>query len=206
LSNSQCTINGSGSSLNANGNALALTLPVTFASTFAGTRDVTLKADDAGGLTSGWQKSGTWTIPAATVPPTPPTFLSLSPATGAGNSATFVANFQDVNGANEIGRALILINKSLSSVGGCYIYVYYMLTSAGTGWLGPITMGSGTVSNGNCTIGSASSVSVSGTNMSITLPVQFGTGFVGAKTIYTNVADLSGAFTSWRTAGTFNVQ
>jgi hypothetical protein len=67
-------------------------------------------------------------------------------------------------------------------------------------------MGSGTVSNGNCTIGSASSATVSGTNMTLTLPVQFGSGFAGGKTIYTNVGDLAGTFTAWVAAGTFNVQ
>jgi hypothetical protein len=212
LSNSRCSVTGSGASLTANGNALALTIPVAFTNSFAGTRDVMLSVNDAGGLTSSWQKAGSWTVPAVIVPPTPPTFLSLSPATGAGSSATFVTTFQDVNGANEIGRALILVNKNLSSAGGCYIFIYadtrqyYMLNNAGTGWLGPVTMGSGSVSNGNCNIGSASSVSVSGTSMSITLPIQFGSGFAGAKTIWTSVGDLAGTFTSWRTGGTFNVQ
>lgn len=212
LSNSQCTVSGIGASITANGNALTLVLPVTFASSYAGTRDINLKADDNGGLTSNWQKAGTWTIPAAVVPPTPPSFSSLTPASGTGSGATFVANFKDPNGANEIGRALVLINSRLAASGGCYIYVYattrqyYMLSAAGTSWVGPGVLGSSSLSNGNCTVGSAASVTVSGTNLSLTLPIQFGKSFAGTKNVYTNVGDLSGVWTSWVAAGTFTVQ
>jgi len=212
LANSQCTISGSGASIAANGNALALNLPVAFASSFSGAHDVYLKADDAGGLTSTWQKLGTWTVPTAVVPPTPPSFTSLSPVNGSGSAATFTAVFSDPNGAFEISRSIILINNSLSATGGCYVYViastrqYYLLAANAGSWLGPVTVGAAGLNNGNCNIGAASALTVSGTSMSFTFPIQFGTGFTGTKTIYANVADQYGAWTAWKQAGTFTVQ
>ena len=213
LANSQCTISGSGASLTPNGNTLSLVLPVSFTSAFAGSRDVMLRADDSGGLTSNWQKLGGWTVPSPSViPPTPPSFLSLSPANGSGSGATFTALFGDPNGAFEISRAIVLINKALSSSGGCYIYLlaaskqYYLLAANGASWLGPAALGSGSLTNGNCSIGTASSLTVNGTSLAVTLPIQFGAAFTGAKNVYTNVADQTGSWRAWTTGGTFTVQ
>jgi peptidyl-Asp metalloendopeptidase len=211
LSNSQCTISGTGAALTASGNGVTLVLPVAFKPLFAGTRDVWAKVEDMGGLYPSWQKLGTWTIPVTVAPPTPPSFTSLSPNSGSGRSATFNAVFSDPNGAADITRAVVVINNVLSSSGGCYLYVmadsqrYYMLTAAGTAWLGPALFGQAGLSNGNCTIGSGSALNKSGTTMSLSLPVQFGTSFSGSKYVYVTVGDTSG-LKGWTTAGTFNIQ
>jgi hypothetical protein len=63
VSNSQCTISGSGSSASISGNTLTLNLAVTFAGSFLGSRSIWGLAVDQGNLNSGWVKLGTW-VPA----------------------------------------------------------------------------------------------------------------------------------------------
>jgi hypothetical protein len=64
-SNSYCTIYGSGSSVSASANQLALTVNVAFSSSFSGTWNNYLLAQDNAGLTSEWQWMGTWTVATA---------------------------------------------------------------------------------------------------------------------------------------------
>ncbi len=61
LSNSQCTIIGSGTSVARSGNTLTLTLDVTAASTYTGTLDIFMYADDNSSANTGWVNEGTWT-------------------------------------------------------------------------------------------------------------------------------------------------
>jgi YVTN family beta-propeller protein len=61
LSNSQCTITGSGTSVVKSGNNLTLNLEVTASSTYTGTQNIFVKANDNDGSTTGWLNEGTWT-------------------------------------------------------------------------------------------------------------------------------------------------
>ena len=61
VSNSQCTISGTGASVTLLGNDLTLTVPVVFQATFTAPQNTYLSATDDEGLTSGWQPLGTWT-------------------------------------------------------------------------------------------------------------------------------------------------
>jgi hypothetical protein len=63
LQNSQCSVNVGSSSASGSGNNLTLNLALTFTSSFAGTQTIWMKADDNGGLTSGWQIVGSWSVP-----------------------------------------------------------------------------------------------------------------------------------------------
>ena len=63
VTNSQCTINSSGSSATSNGNNLTLVLNVTFTAAFDGNRVIYAAArDSAGANDSGWQSLGTWSV------------------------------------------------------------------------------------------------------------------------------------------------
>ena len=67
LSNSQCTVWGTGSAVSAVGTMLTMTVPVTFTPSFAGLKQAYLYVSDAvTGLGSGWQALGSWTV--ASVP------------------------------------------------------------------------------------------------------------------------------------------
>jgi hypothetical protein len=61
--NSQCAISGSGASVSASGNTLALTLPITFSPTFQGERIFYLAALGSGNGNSGWQAKGSVNVP-----------------------------------------------------------------------------------------------------------------------------------------------
>jgi hypothetical protein len=63
LSNSQCTINGAGSSVSASGNTLTLNLAITFSSSFAGNQVFYLAARNNSSGNSGWQAVGSVTVP-----------------------------------------------------------------------------------------------------------------------------------------------
>ena len=68
LANSQCTLNGTGSSASGSGATLTLNLSLSATSTFVGTQQLTMAAQDSEGSKSGWQQRGTWTPAADTVP------------------------------------------------------------------------------------------------------------------------------------------
>jgi hypothetical protein len=64
LSNSQCTLDGGGSSASAVGNNLTVNAALTFKAAFTGSKTVFLDAEDApNSLSSGFQALGTWTVP-----------------------------------------------------------------------------------------------------------------------------------------------
>jgi len=63
LSNSQCTVNGAGSSAGGSANTLTLSLNMTFPSSFAGNRVIYMAARSNGdALNSGWQAAGSRTV------------------------------------------------------------------------------------------------------------------------------------------------
>jgi hypothetical protein len=64
LSNSQCTVNSSGSGTSNSGNSSTLTLSITFKAAFAGAKNIYMSADDTHGGSSGWQLRGTFTVAA----------------------------------------------------------------------------------------------------------------------------------------------
>jgi hypothetical protein len=63
VSNTQCTVDGIGSSVSGVGNTLTLTLRLAFKSTFSGNRVFYAAARDMRNGNSGWQAAGTWTVP-----------------------------------------------------------------------------------------------------------------------------------------------
>jgi hypothetical protein len=63
LSNSQCTVNGAGSSATGSGNTLTLTLDIAFGAGFTGNRLFYLAARDAAeSNNTGWRASGSWQV------------------------------------------------------------------------------------------------------------------------------------------------
>jgi hypothetical protein len=63
LSNSQCHLNAFFSSAAGGGNSLAVDLMMSFKSSFQGSKKVFLNTGDFGGLSTGWQQKGSWTVP-----------------------------------------------------------------------------------------------------------------------------------------------
>ena len=203
--NTQCLLNGSGSSVSLAGNVLTLNLAIVFQPAFAGSRNIYLQANSPGG-SSGWQQLGSWTVPAGLPVP-----VSVTPSSGSGSSQTFAFVFSDPKGFSAISSASAIFNSSFSVTGGCYLLYYpgintvYLANDAGTDWLGHVTLGqSGSLQNSQCTVSAAgSSASGSGTNLTLNLALTFQTAFSGARNIYMEVYD--GADSGWQQKGTWTI-
>jgi hypothetical protein len=62
LSNSQCTLAGSGTSVTTSGHMLTINFAISFQSTFVGLKNVYMEAvNTSGSANSGWVQEGTWT-------------------------------------------------------------------------------------------------------------------------------------------------
>jgi hypothetical protein len=215
ISNSMCSVTGSGVAVNSSGNTLSVSFPVTFQSGFTGTKNVWLNAVDQGGAAANWQFGGTWTVPSGGgggSSPVAPTSVSITPSAGSGTSQTFTMTHSDGNGASDLVYTYWLMNSSLTWPGSCGLRYdrsankLQIINDQGMAWQTGITPGSGTLSNSYCTIqGSGVSVSVSGNNVSVTFPVAFKAGFKGTKSIYLNAMDARSAVSEWQYRGSWTV-
>jgi hypothetical protein len=69
LSNSQCTLNSTGSGVVNSGNISTVSLSITFQRAFAGAKNIYMAADDTSGNSTGFQMRGTFTVVATVAPP-----------------------------------------------------------------------------------------------------------------------------------------
>lgn len=212
LSNSQCSVNAEGSSVSAAETTLQISLAATFLPEFAGSKTNHAFARDAGGLSTGWQTLGAWTVLAESVNQAP-LAAGVTPSAGTGLSQTFSFSFSDPNGYTDLPAAQLVIGTALSANGSCYLFysrsrdTLYLSSDAGSAWLGPITLGSSsTVENSQCAIsGAGSSSSGVGTNLTINVATTFKAGFAGSKNLYMYAQDTAGLATGWQHRGTWTV-
>src|SRR5512146_843699 len=132
-----------------------------------------------------------------------PVAVSVSPSSGTGSSQTFSFVYTNSSGAANIWYTVATINTSTSWVGGCTVdYVpgsqtLYLQNDAGTEWMGPITPGSGTLQNSQCSLnGAASSATLSGDTLTVNLALTFVSSFEGSKNVYMHAVS-SGGGNDW---------
>ncbi len=206
VSNSQCTLNGTGSSFSTSVDNLTLTANITFAATFTGTKDVYLEAV---GKTqnSGWVMKGTW-LPATAGPPT---IVSLTPTSGSGTAQTFTVVSSDPNGTVDLSGILLLFNPTLAVANGCYVdynpvtNLLYLYNNAGTAALTPAVApeSTTTVSNSQCTLnGTGSSFSTSGNNLTLNVSLTFSGTFTASQNVYIDVLSKTQS-SGWAMKGTW---
>jgi len=202
--NSQCTLNGAGSSATTSGNTLTLNLALTFQTAYGGVKNVYMDAIDALG-TSGWQQKGTWTV-AVTLQA-----VSVTPASGSGATQTFSFQFSDSAGATDLTSVSVLVNSTLTTVGSCEVDYHQtsntlsLLTDSGGQPSSSITPGSGSVQNSQCILnGAGSSVTTSGTTLTLNLALTFQTVYGGVKNVYMDAVDALGT-SGWQQRGTWTV-
>jgi hypothetical protein len=208
LSNSQCSLNVGSSSATSSGNTYTLHLALTFTNAFAGARNIYGYATTSGGLSSGWQTLGTWTVPSSG-----PQAVSVSPSTSSGHSQTFTFTYADSAGAGDLASAQALINSSFAALNGCYVWVTpgsgtVWLAADNASWLSQSTLGTATtLSNSQCSlnVGSSSATS-SGNTYTIHLALTFSNAFAGAKNLYSLATSTGGLTSGWQTLGTWTVQ
>lgn len=210
LSNSQCTLDASISSVAALGNSISVTAALSFAGTFAGPQNVYGLAFDSAGNKSGWQGLGTWNT--AGQQSIAPTADSVSPGSGYGVSQTFKLQYTSVNGNQYLNVLYALISATSSAAGGCQIEYLpagnrlYLFSDAGTALLGPVTPGvAGMLSNSQCSLDAgASSISRFGNSIQVSAALTFGEGFAGSQNVYGLAFDVAGKSSGWQQLGTWN--
>jgi hypothetical protein len=217
LENSQCSIDAGATGAVVNGTTLTISLQAAFKSGFAGTKKVYMHAAGASGPATGWQHRGNWTVAApiqtrsslATSDAT-----SVTPSTGNGTSRTFALRYSDSASTANLETAWVWFNDSIASTaaGSCLAYYkrssnhVYLLNDAGTAWQS-VPLGSALIlENSQCAIGvGGSSVSSSGSTLTVNLPVAFKPSFTGEKNIYMFANDGRGSSTGWQDRGDFTV-
>jgi hypothetical protein len=206
LQNSQCSVDGAGSSVSASGNNLTVNVALTFLPAYNGLKNIYMLAYD--GQNSGWQQRGVFTVNAQANPFGP---VSVSPSSGSGGSQTFTFVFSDPRGASSIYSASMILGSSAAAASNCYLYftpasnAIYLANDAGTAWLPPVVVGrSGTLQNSQCSVDTAaSSSSMDGNTLTVRLALAFFPVYNGAKNIYMLLYD--GQNSGWVQKGTWMV-
>ncbi len=145
---------------------------------------------------------------------TPPSTVSVSPASGTGLSRTFQFRFSDASGYGNLTAVDMQLNGSLNASFGCLASynplngVVTLTNDAGTGSVGSAAFGSGTtLQNSQCQINAASSTaSGSGTTLTVNLALTFKLAFVGGKSTFGRATNSGGLSSGWVLLGTWSVQ
>jgi hypothetical protein len=212
LQNSQCGVNLGASSVAMNGNTLTVTLAMTFTSAYAGAKNVYMYAANGGGLTSGWQDRGDWTVPQGVVPGV--TADSVTPDSGTGATQTFALQYSDTLGATGLSTVWVWFNATFASSSANSCLLYYnratatlsLLNDAQTWMPGTLGGAGGTLQNSQCGVNlGASSVTMSGDTLTLTLAMTFTASYAGAKNIYMFAANASGLTSGWQDRGDWTV-
>jgi uncharacterized repeat protein (TIGR01451 family) len=141
---------------------------------------------------------------------TGPSVVSIVPGAGGGKQQTFRVTAADVAGRT-LSTIVLLINSTLTGSNGCFVSYDVASNSLSlanntvTAWFGPSAVGSGPpLSNSQCTVSPAgASVTTSGGNLTVSIPVSFA--FGGAETTWGYVADTTQANSGYLAMGTWNV-
>ncbi len=207
MENSQCSVSGAYSGQIGWTSTLWWSPWLNFKAAFAGAKNVYLRAQDWTGLDTGWQQKLTWTVGEAEYQV--PASVSVTPSTGAGTSQIFSFVYRDPDGYTDLTQAEAILNSIMSGVGACYIRynrsqnLLYLADDAGSftgGGLAPGTVG--TLQNSQCSLNTGgSSVSGSGTDLTVRPAVTFKTAFGGVKTVYLWARDGWGLESGWKSLG-----
>ena len=205
MENSYCSINCATTTVSGADDIQTVIWDVTFKSPFTGTKNVYLYGYDARGKNSGWVNASTWTI--TNQPPAigNVTITDTNPAPT--EEITITAEYTDPDGYENIQSTNCLISASISTTGCLYAQYsgsynkIYLYNDAGTSWVntsGDTPGTSTTVENSYCAINLANTtVTKSGTTITINWAVSFKTPFIGTKNLYMNMTDRGSLTTGW---------
>ncbi|MEZ5402008.1 MAG: BACON domain-containing carbohydrate-binding protein [Bryobacteraceae bacterium] len=215
IGNSQCTVDLGASASSISGNTLTLTLKFSFSTAFGGNRVMYLAARDIGGHNTGWLPRAVWSVPLAG-PGSGTSVVGLTPRRASASAATFTAIFSDISGFADLNVINLLINSGIDGRQACYlafvrstgqVLLVNDAGDAGGPFAGGMTIpGTGSVANSQCTIqGTGASVSGSGSNLTLTLPISFTGAFAGDRIVYAAARDSSNNNSGWQAMGTITV-
>jgi len=210
LSNSQCTLNLATSSATPAGNNLTLALDISFAAAFAGPQPIASRAMSLAGPNTGFVAKGTWTVglPAPGVQ-----VVSVTPNAGSGSIQSFQFAFSDSAGV--IADLKVARVRFIPAGGGAMCMVDYnamtnmvrLMGNDGVTWGAFVVLGGGApLSNSQCAVDNTTSNAVrAGTDLTLTLALNFSPGFTGAKNIDMRANSNFGPTTGFVNKGTWTV-
>jgi len=140
----------------------------------------------------------------------------VSPSSGSGLEQTFTLIYSDSSGANDLTNVwawFLAPNSSFSLIKTCAVYyrraqnAFYLTNDTGS-FLAPATPGlAGNPANSQCSINAAaSSASISGNQLTLTLAVTFMPVFSGNKNIYMSAVSSQGIVSPWTAEGSWIVR
>jgi Zn-dependent metalloprotease len=192
----------------------ALTSYMTSSTNFAGARSATMMAAAAiygSGSPQEQAVSSAWCLVGVGVCATVQA-ISVTPSSGSGARQAFTLQYSDSLGAADLSAARVRFGAANVDPGTCTASydatsdVVELLDDAGTAWaIG--TMGSGTLSNSQCTLNLAgSSATPNGNDLTVVLDITFSGSFTGLKNIYmlAESGAVGGGGTGWILRGTWN--
>ncbi len=131
-----------------------------------------------------------------TAPPAQsPSVGSLSPSSGSGNTVTFVAQYSHPAGASTLKSVSLLVSTTGGTDFSCFVSYnpgngqFSLANDTASSGSRTVAAG-GTAQNSQCIfLGSGSSVSVSGTTITVNYALAFQNNFTGAKGVYLSASD-----------------
>jgi len=211
VSNSQCTVLATLSTVIISGNSVTVKFFVTFTAAFRGAKQLYLSAenqeddDNVSVLT----QVGSYNVTASVSP------LFVFPSSGSGSEQTFTAVYSDTT--NQIESAILNLKSSgnnTNAANACKLRYdlgttdISLVNDAGTAYGSPITSGSATpLSNRQCTVyGVGTSATTFGNYVVVYFNVSFAAGFDGEKEMTMGGVDETGTYSfSNRSVGTYTV-
>ncbi len=210
LSNSQCSVDLSATTVTPSGDTLNVAPTITFKSGFAAGIQTYMYVQDIPGMNSGWKTMGWWMV--GSVPESAPSAVSVSPSSGFGTTQQFSFVASSPNGAGNLAVVKMLFNTTLSRVNGCYLtYVaagnqLSLLSDDGTTSTSGVPGTTGTISNSQCSVDlSATTVTASGNTLTVAPAITFKSRFTAGIQTYMYVQDLLGMNSGWKTMGQWMV-
>ena len=204
VQNSQCSLDVAASSVTDTGSNVTVNLALSFKPAFAGWRDIWMLGQN-GAWSGGWENKGTWMVPSD------PTADWVTPASGGGMAQTFTFTYSNAAGASQVTWVEAVVGPALSGQNSCYVgYLpqthQLVLASNGGTWLpAAILPGSGTLSNSQCDVNvGGSSVTVSGTTVTMSLALTFKAAFAGPKGVWMHAVAGEGD-SYWQSRGAWTV-
>jgi hypothetical protein len=211
LQNSQCAVSLSESSVSLDGNTLTLNLAMAFETVYAGTKRIYVYGQNAQNVNSDWQDRGEWTVPGAESAVV--SADAATPETGSGSSQTFSLQYAASLGATDLATTWVWFASAFtdSASNSCLVYYdrvanrLYLLGDNGSWMFG--TLGNfGTLQNSQCSVGLRRSlVTLSGSTLTLSIPMTFTSGYAGDKRIYMFAQNANNVSSGWQDRGAWTV-
>ena len=211
IENSYAKLNCAQTTVSGSGTTLTVQWAVTFKQPFTGAKKTYLYVRDDANAYNGWTQKGTWAI--VNQPPLVGAIVPSSGASEPNQGVSFTTTYFDPNEWLNLQSVYLLVNASTAKTNCFYGYYnqntnkLYLRNDADTAWLGGYLPGSAnTIENSYAKLNCAqTTVSGSGTTLTVQWAVTFKQPFTGAKKTYLYVRDDANAYNGWTQKGTWAI-